>query len=89
MHAFLTALLPNAQSQVYDKGYETTQADSDKKTVQRANYCSFVEQNSCIVDCIMNFLSQRVRAFLTVLLPNAQSQVYDERYETTQADSDK
>ena len=31
----------------------------------------------------------RVRAFLTTLLLNDQSQVHDKRYETTQTDSDK
>ena len=33
VHAFLTVLLLNAQSQVYDKSYETTQVDSDNWTV--------------------------------------------------------
>ena len=37
LRAFLTALVLNDQSQVHDKRYETTQTDSDERTVQSTN----------------------------------------------------
>ena len=51
----LSALLLNDQSQVHEKRHETTQTDSDKRTVLISIWFLWLSKIFCKFHCIVNF----------------------------------